>query len=50
MLKETTLPEELIDGIEVRKLTLKGIDEIQNLYVAPRTSIKPHGHNNQWEV
>lgn len=50
MIKETKLPEELIDGHDARKLTLEGIDEIQYLYVAPRTSIKPHGHDNQWEV
>lgn len=50
MMEETRLPKEFIDGREVRKLTLDGIDEIQYLYVAPRTSIKPHGHDDQWEV
>lgn len=51
MLKPTELPRELIEGDVARKLTIEGIDEIQALYVAPKTSIKLHGHdNNQWEV
>lgn len=32
------------------KRTLKGIDEMQCLFVRNRTRIKKHGHNNQWEV
>lgn len=57
MIKTTKLPEELISGTRphpfgpvVEKCTLEGIDEIQYLYVSPWTSIKMHGHNNQWEV
>ena len=63
MIKTTQLPEEFITGTketrqpfgnyfgpEVEKRTLEGIDEIQHLYVAPWTSIKMHGHDNQWEV
>ena len=30
--------------------SLEGIDEIQYLCVAPPTSVKMHGHDNQWEV
>lgn len=61
MIKTIELPEEFIAGTaeassyrlgrpKVEKRTLEGIDEIQYLYVAPRTSIKMHGHDNQWEV
>ena len=61
MVETTRLPEEFISGTAeasayrfggpmVEKRTLEGIDEIQYLYVAPRTSIKMHGHDNQWEV
>lgn len=59
MLETTKLPAELIAGIgetrypfgpKVEKRTLDGIDEIQYLYVSPWTSIKMHGHDNQWEV
>lgn len=64
MIKKTQLPEQIITGTrktrdqfrifekpKVEKLTLEGIDEIQHLYVAPWTSIKMHGHDeNQWEV
>ena len=63
MIKMTQLPEEFITGTretrqpfrnyfgpKVEKRTLEGIDEIQHLYVAPWTSIKMHGHDNQWEV
>lgn len=61
MIKAIELPEEFIAGTaeassyrfggpKVEKRTLEGIDEIQYLYVAPRTSIKMHGHDNQWEV
>lgn len=59
MLKPTRLPEDLIGGVGsrrnpfeviVEKRTIEGIDEIQCLSVTPRSSIKMHGHNNQWEV
>lgn len=61
MIKTIELPEEFIAGTPgasssrlvgsmVQKRTLEGIDEIQNLHVAPWTSIKMHGHDNQWEV
>jgi hypothetical protein len=61
MIEKTRLPEKIISGTAeastyrfggpmVEKSTLEGIDEIQYLYVAPRTSINMHGHNNQWEV
>ena len=63
MIEKTQLPEEFITGTrgarhlfghllgpKVEKRTLEGIDEIQYLYVAPWTSIKMHGHDNQWEV
>lgn len=59
MIETTKLPKEFIAGLgqirepfgpEVRKRTLEGIDEIQHLYVTPWTSIKKHGHDNQWEV
>lgn len=65
MVEATKLPDELVIGLEespsslemmnlfepmVKKRTIKGIDEIQYLYVSPRTAIKMHGHDNQWEV
>ncbi len=63
MIKTTKLPEEFIGkaiGLtyafghmrkpEVEKITLEGIDEIQYLSIAPCTSIKMHGHEQQWEV
>ncbi len=61
MIKTIELPEEFIAGTAeesayryggpgVNKTTLEGIDEIQYLYVSPWTSIKMHGHDNQWEV
>ncbi len=61
MIETIRLPEEFIAGTAeessyrfggpvVEKCTLEGIDEIQYLYVAPRTSIKMHGHDKQWEV
>ena len=60
MIETTKLPNELIEETKdhvlyepnpwVQKRTLYGIDEIQYLYVSPHTSIKKHGHNNQWEV
>ena len=50
MIKEEKFPAELVDGVEVLKTPITGIDEIQYLYIAPKTSIKLHGHNNQWEV
>ncbi len=61
MIKAMELPEEFITGTsgaspsrlvgpKAEKRTLEGIDEIQYLYVAPWTSIKMHGHDNQWEV
>lgn len=59
MIETTRLPEEIVErtnGVDfsvaptVEKRTLSGIDEIQCLHVYPRTSIKRHGHENQWEV
>lgn len=61
MIKTVKLPEKFIAGTAgassswlvgpmAEKCTLDGIDEIQHLYVAPWTSIKMHGHGNQWEV
>lgn len=63
MIEKTQLPEEFITGTRktrnqfehllkptVEKHTLEGIDEIQHMYVSPWTTIKMHGHDNQWEV
>ena len=52
MIKTTTLPEEFVTGVSplVEKLTIEGIDEIQQLNVHPWTTINMHGHDNQWEV
>lgn len=61
MVETIELSEEIIAGTSetgyyrfgrpiVLKTTLEGIDEIQYLHVGPRTSIKKHGHDNQWEV
>lgn len=50
MINETKLPRDFVEGLDVWKLTLEGIDEVQCLSVAPYTSIKRHGHENQWEV
>ena len=64
MIKTTRLPEDFIAGTAgtnssqlarlvepmVEKRTLEGIDEIQHLYIFPWTSIKKHGHNEQWEL
>ena len=65
MIKTTKLPEEFIGkakGLtcvlefthmfkpEVEKSTLERIDEIQYLSIAPWTSIKMHGHEQQWEA
>lgn len=51
MINEIILSKEIIDGFQVRKGTLYGIDEVQCLRVSPKTSIKLHGHNGkQWEV
>lgn len=59
MIETTRLPEEIVTrttGMDfsivptVEKRTLSGIDEIQCLHVYPWTSIKMHGHKNQWEV
>ncbi len=51
MINETILSKELIDGFQVRKCTLDGIDEIQHLHVPPKTTIKLHGHEGkQWEI
>ena len=62
MIEAKRIPEELVTrvgtvhspfgsiGPIVEKRTLEGIDEIQQLYVSPWTSIKMHGHDNQWEV
>lgn len=59
MIKTTSVPQEYLSGIgkirypygpKVEKSILEGIDEIQYLHVTPWTSIKMHGHDNQWEV
>jgi len=56
MIEAIRLPDDFVTGTAktgepwVKKLTLEGIDEIQCLHVAPQTSIKLHGHDNQWEV
>lgn len=61
MIEATRVPEEYIFGTRedsswhlggpmVEKRILEGVDVIEHLYVAPRTSIKMHGHDNQWEV
>lgn len=50
MIEKTKLPTEIVEGNFVEKQTLKGIDEIQHLHVAPHSSIKLHDHDNQWEV
>ncbi len=64
MIKTMKLPEEFIakaKGLtyayrlrhvfkpEVKKCTLE-VNEIQYLNIAPRTLIKMHGHDQQWEV
>lgn len=62
MIEATRVPEEYISGTGdpsswqylttpmAAKRIIGGVDEIQFLYVAPRTTIKTHGHDNQWEV
>lgn len=50
MIKSTEISKELIEGLGVRKSTLNKIDEIQFLFVEPKTTIKLHGHNGQWEI
>ena len=50
MIAEIKLPEEFIEGDEVRKMVLTEIDEVQYLSVAPYTTITMHDHNDQWEV
>lgn len=62
MIEATRVPEEYISGTGdsslwqylttpmAAKRIIGGVDEIQSLYVAPRTTIKTHGHDNQWEV
>jgi hypothetical protein len=51
MVKEEQLPKEAIEGYGARKVRLKKIDEVQSLYVGPRTTILKHGHEKkQWEV
>ena len=50
MITEIKLPEEFIEGDEVRKMVLTEIDEVQYLSVAPYTSITMHDHDDQWEV
>lgn len=50
MIKEINLSEDFVTGGEVRKGTLSLKAEIQGLKVDPHTSIKLHGHDNQWEV
>ena len=50
MIETTYLSEELVVGTSVLKSTFEGIDEIQYLQISPRTSIRKHHHENQWEV
>jgi len=57
MLETTKLPEEFITGIgkshygpRVEKCVIEGIDEIQYLDITPKTAIKKHTHDNQWEI
>lgn len=50
MLKATILPEDVIEGRGAWKITLEGIDEIQYLNVAPKSTIKVHKHDEQWEI
>lgn len=63
MIEISKLPKELIAGTGkpryvfgqlqepfASRRILKGIDEMQYLFVRNRTRIKKHGHNNQWEV
>ena len=46
-----SIPANLVEGSEVRKLVLEGIDEVQAMTIPPRTTIKIHGHNcGQWEA
>lgn len=35
---------------DAREITLKGITEIQSLYVPPRVSLEKHSHNDEWEI
>lgn len=50
MINEMKLSKDFVTGGEVRKSTLSVKAEIQGLRVDPHTSIKLHGHDNQWEV
>lgn len=55
-MKEERLPKSIVYGLDefrepmVKKKTLEGIDEIQYLNVGPKSIIKTHGHQDQWEV
>lgn len=51
MIKETFLPKEYVEGLEVRKRIIEQIDQVEGLTVAEKTNIKLHGHKDgQWEV
>ena len=50
MVEKTKIPNEYVEGGEVEKMVLTGIDEIQYLRVSPKTAIKKHDHDDQWEV
>lgn len=50
MVSRSNLPKNRINGIEVRKISIVGIDVLECIYITPKTSIKLHGHDNQWEV
>lgn len=51
MINESILSKDFIEGSEVRKCTLDGIDEIQYLRVSAKTTIKLHDHDGkQWEI
>lgn len=52
MVEKTKVPSEYVEGGDVEKMVLTGIDEIQYLRVSPHTTIKEHGHEelDQWEV
>lgn len=51
MVEKTRIPAEFVEGGEVEKQVLTGIDEIQSMKVPPKTTITRHDHeDNQWEV
>lgn len=59
MIKETQLSKDIFTengktrnyfDPMVKRCALEGIDEVQQMYIAPWSAIKMHEHVNQWEV